>query len=144
VEYNAADSRIRHGPALQALRSVCLRDDGLWGTVSATSIAHFAGPERPSGGWRIHGPALDACLFAVGYLAWALKPGPTIPAGVDRLLVGRFPHPREDCFVHVRPNPAGEPGEKFDFSLYGSDGAVLMEAVGYRVARLAPSPETTR
>jgi hypothetical protein len=134
--YNSG-GRFHHGPAFQSLRRFSLTEDGLWGTVVAPAVVEVGGMSRPAVGWRVHPAVLDACFYATACLAWSRRQVHSIPAGIDRLTVGRFPLPREDCLVHVVAREQTEESGCFDFRLYGADGTTLIDAQGYRIARLA-------
>ncbi len=142
LTYNDAGSRFHHGPAFQSLRRFRLTDDGLWGAVIAPAVVEVGGTGRPAVGWRIHLSVLDACFYATACLSWSLRPGHSIPAGVDQLVVGRFPLPREDCLVHVVAGEQTDTSGRFDFRLYGADGEALLDARGYRIARIAAMAPT--
>ncbi len=136
-DYDAPGLRFHHGPAFQCLRRFRIAGRGLVGEIVAPAIVEIGGTGRPAHGWRLHPAVLDACFYATACLAWALEPGHTIPAGIDELFVGRFPRPREDCTVHVAAGEQTGEGGRFDFRLFGADGETLMDAKGYRVARIA-------
>ncbi|MDE3054940.1 MAG: polyketide synthase dehydratase domain-containing protein, partial [Gemmatimonadota bacterium] len=140
-DYDAPGMRFHHGPAFHCLRRFQITERGLRGEIVAPAIVEIGGTGRPASGWRLHPAVLDACFYATACLAWALDPGHSIPAGIDELYVGRFPRPREDCTVHVVAGEQTEQGGRFDFRLYGADGETLMDAKGYRIARIAaPAP----
>lgn len=137
VTYPDRGSRLYHGPALRALRKVLLGDGELWGQITAPATVELAGPGRSTVDWRIPCAAMDACLYAVGYLAYAaLEPSQTVPVAVEELRVGRSPYPRESCRVHVRSLGHNESRARFEFRLYGGNGDLLLEALGYEVAWL--------
>ena len=137
LAYDDATLRFYHGPAFQCLRRFHLTERGLQGEIVAPAIVEVGGTGRPAVGWRLHLAVLDACFYATACLAWALDPGHSIPAGIDELYVGRFPMPREDCVVQVVAGEQTDEMGRFDFRLYGADGETLMDARGYRIARIA-------
>ena len=86
---------------------------------------------------------MDSCLFAVGALAWdRVAAGTALPVRFGRLEVGRLPSPGEACEVHVRLLSHSNGRACFDFTLYGVDGDVLLNAVDYEVAWLQQSGST--
>ncbi|MHB1861430.1 MAG: SDR family NAD(P)-dependent oxidoreductase [Gemmatimonadaceae bacterium] len=137
LAYDDSGLRFYHGPAFQCLRRFHLTERGLRGAIVAPAIVEMGGTGRPAVGWRLHLAVLDACFYATACLAWALDPGHSIPAGIDELFIGRFPMPREDCVVQVVAGEQTDEMGRFDFRLYGADGQTLMDAKGYRIARIA-------
>ncbi len=125
------------GWPFQRLRKVTLTDDGLIGKIAAPALIELAGTGRDLRGWQIPCAAMDSCLFAVGALAWQrVAPGTALPIRIGRLEVGRLPSPGEACEVHVRLLSHGNDRACFDFTLYGVDGDVLLNACDYEVAWL--------
>ncbi|MCE7873362.1 SDR family NAD(P)-dependent oxidoreductase [bacterium CPR1] len=137
VAYLERGARLYHGPAFRSLRKVLLDGQELWGQVTAPAVVELAGAGRATVGWRLPCAALDGCLYAVGWLAWALlEPSQAVPAAIAELKVGRFPFPREACLVHVRFLGKKEGRACFDFCLYGANKDRLLEASGYELAWL--------
>ena len=143
VKYASAQSRFYHGPALQALRRTCFENGDMWGVITAPTVVELAGSQRASSGWKIHCAVLDACLYAVGFMAWTIEPDPSIPLAMEELWVGRFPAPREDCLVRVTPRGRKDRRGHFDFTVYGANGEPLMEARGYTISWLSPRAPAT-
>jgi acyl transferase domain-containing protein/acyl carrier protein len=137
VQYSNPESRFYHGPAFQALRQFCVEGERLWGRITAPALIELAG-DRPDQGWRLPCAVLDACLYAVGCLAWYLEPGTTVPSGLGELRHYRLPRPREACGVEVRLR--GREGRRahFDFQLVGRDGELLIDGVDYQITWLTP------
>ncbi|MDX1928960.1 MAG: SDR family NAD(P)-dependent oxidoreductase [Pirellulaceae bacterium] len=138
VSYPAADAQFHVGWPLQRLRKIALHEDGLVGKIAAPALIELAGTKRDLRGWRIPSAAMDACLFATGILAWQrVAPGTALPVRISRLEVGRLPSPGEACQVHVRLLTHSHDHARFDFTLYGVDGEMLLNAKDYEVAWLS-------
>jgi NAD(P)-dependent dehydrogenase (short-subunit alcohol dehydrogenase family) len=138
VTYPAADAPFHVGWPLQRLRKVALFENGLVGKVSAPALIELAGTIRDLRGWRIPSAAMDACLFATGILAWQrVAPGTALPVRIRRLEVGRLPSPGEACQVHVQLLSHSQDRACFDFTLYGVDGEMILNAKDYEVAWLS-------
>ncbi len=143
--YPAADSKFYVGWPFQRLRKFTLTDEGLVGRIAAPALIELAGSSRDLRGWQIPCAAMDSCLFAVGVLAWQrVAAGTALPVRFGRLEVGRLPSPGEACEVHTRLVSQSSGRACFDFTLYGIDGDVLLNASEYEVAWLqAPVPVET-
>jgi NAD(P)-dependent dehydrogenase (short-subunit alcohol dehydrogenase family) len=140
VHYPTVDAEFYVGWPLQKLRKVALLDGGLVGKISAPALIELAGVTRSTLGWTIPSAALDACLFAVGILAWQrIAPGSALPVRFGKLQLGRHPNPGEACTVHAVLNSYTADSASFDFSLYGVDEALILDVVDYEVAWLSRS-----
>ena len=138
VSYPAADAQFHVGWPLQRLRKVALHENGLVGKIAAPALIELAGTKRDLRGWRIPSAAMDACLFATGILAWQrVAPGTALPVRIQRLEVGRLPNPGEACQVHVQLLAHSHDRARFDFTLYGVDGEMILNAKDYEVAWLS-------
>ncbi len=148
VAYPAADAQFYVGWPLQKLRKVAIYENYLVGKIAAPALIELAGTKRDLRGWRIPSAAMDACLFATGILAWErVAPGTALPVCIQRLEVGRLPNPGEACQVHVQLLSHGQDRARFDFTLYGVDGDMILNAKEYEVAWLSRAtddqPKTT-
>ncbi|MFN8606516.1 MAG: SDR family NAD(P)-dependent oxidoreductase [Vulcanimicrobiota bacterium] len=132
AEYNPESGRFYHGPAFQVLRQVAVGSAQAWARITAPAPAELA-PGRP-GCWKIPAAVLDACLVAVGWLAWSEQAGYNAPAGLDELLSYRLPAPCEECFLQIQSLG----GDRYDFQLFGREGELLLVVFGYRIHRLRP------
>lgn len=138
VSYPAADAQFHVGWPLQRLRKVALHENGLVGRIAAPALIELAGTKRDLRGWRIPSAAMDACLFATGILAWQrVAPGTALPMRISRLEVGRLPSPGEACQIHVQLLSHSQDRARFDFTLYGVDGEMILNAKDYEVAWLS-------
>ncbi len=136
VQYPQPQESFFVGWPFQRLRQFAVVPGGLIGRISAPALIELAGNRRDLRGWRIPCSAMDACLFATGILAWQLAPGTALPMRMERLEIGRLPTPGEPCQVHVRSLHHEDGQASFDFTLYGVDGDVLLDAKAYLVAWL--------
>ena len=130
AEYNQEHSRFHHGPAFQVLRRVTVSGAQAWACITAPAQAELA-PGR-AGPWKIPAAVLDACLVAVGYLAWEEQAAINAPAGLQELLCYRAPAPREECFLQIQSR--GQ--DHYDFQLFGREGELLLAVFGYHIHRL--------
>lgn len=138
VSYPAADAQFHVGWPLQRLRKVALHENGLIGKIAAPALIELAGTKRDLRGWRIPSAAMDACLFATGILAWQrVSPGTALPVRIQRLEIGRLPSPGEACQVHILLLSHSHDRARFDFTLYGVDGDMILNAKDYEVAWLS-------
>ena len=141
--YPPADAKFHVGWPFQRLRKFALMDDGLIGKIAAPALIELAGTARDLRGWQIPCAAMDSCLFAVGMLAWQrVAAGTALPVRFGRLEVGRLPSPGEACEVHTRLLSHSSGRACFDFTLYGVDGDVLLNATDYEVAWLQMSGQS--
>jgi hypothetical protein len=142
VSYPNVDAQFYVGWPLQRLRKVSLFENGLVGKISAPALIELAGTKRDLRGWRIPSAAMDACLFATGILAWQrVAPGTALPVRIRRLEVGRLPNSGEACQVHVQLLSHTQERACFDFTLYGVDGEMILNAKDYEVAWLSRDGE---
>ena len=138
VAYPAAEAQFHVGWPLQRLRKVALFEKGLVGKISAPALIELAGTKRDLRGWRIPSAAMDACLFATGILAWQrVASGTALPVRMNRLQIGRLPSPGEACQVHVQLLSHSHERALFNFTLYGVDGEMILNAKEYEVAWLS-------
>ena len=128
------------GWPFQRLRRFAILEGGLVGKISAPALIELAGSERDLMGWQSPSAAFDSCLFATGILAWQrVAPGSALPASIGLLTFERLPSPGESLEVHVQLNSAENGRASFDFSLYGVDGSLILNAQDYQVAWLSSS-----
>ncbi|MFO1064471.1 MAG: SDR family NAD(P)-dependent oxidoreductase [Pirellulales bacterium] len=133
------------GPALRRLRGFVLTEQGIVGKIAAPALIELAGGARDVGGWVSPSAALDACLFTVGILAWhKIAPGTALPARIAELRLGRMPFAGEICEVHARLISSDHNRAAFDFTLYGVDGAVIVDVRGYEAAWVAAAAASQR
>ncbi len=141
AQYPAPGSKFYVGWPLQRLKKVALVEGGIVGNISAPALVELAGGGRDVIGWRIPSAALDACLFAVGMLAWQqVAAGTALPVRMGQLRLGRLPTPGEACQVHAQLIGSGNDRATFNFTLYGVDESVLVDVVDYEVAWLSSEP----
>jgi hypothetical protein len=147
--YPDADAEFYVGWSLQRLRRFATGKGKAVGWISAPALIELAGSGRSVEGWCIPSAAMDACLFATGILAWEqVAPGSALPVKIAQLKIGRLPHPGEACEVHIalkesRVLSNGRQIARFDFTLYGVDGAVVLDAQGYEVQWMGNSGEAS-
>jgi hypothetical protein len=132
------DAIMYHGPHLRCLKQVACQYDGGFGQIVAPAIEELGG-SRTSRGWIVPAAVLDACLYACGtfaYLMFAKRV--EIPAGMDRLRLGRQPRATEVCVVRMLFRGHDARGSRYDFNLFGDDGECLLAVEGYRTTAISP------
>jgi acyl transferase domain-containing protein/acyl carrier protein/NAD(P)-dependent dehydrogenase (short-subunit alcohol dehydrogenase family) len=133
--YPPPDAPFFVGPAFRVLKRIAILDDKAYGVIQAPSLIELAGNKRDVTGWRTPSALLDACLFATGVLAWNhVRPGINLPVRFDEIMIHKMPKPGESCWLETRCVGIDDRSARFDFSLWGSDGRLVLEAVGYRTA----------
>jgi hypothetical protein len=125
------------GPPLQCLRKIRVGQDRAHGKIIAPALIELSGPDRPVDGWLVPSAALDACLFATGWLCWArVQPGATLPVRFGAVELGRLPYPGEECVVETRFLRREERFAVFAFTLLGADRSELIRVQDYYIAWL--------
>jgi hypothetical protein len=138
IEYADRGSKFYLGPPLRACKKILAGDGVLWGRIYPPMLQELAGRRRSADGWLVPSAALDACLYAVGLLAWMqVQPGASLPFRFGRIALGRLPHPGEACLVECRFLRREGRYADFDFTLFGSDGEVILDVSEYRIVYLA-------
>ncbi len=133
--YPPVDAPFFVGPAFRVLKRIALEGDKAFGIIQAPSLIELAGNKRDVTGWRTPSAILDACLFATGVLAWNhVRPGINLPVRFDEIMIHTIPKPGESCWLETRCVDFDNRAANFNFSLWGSDGKLVLEAIGYRTA----------
>jgi hypothetical protein len=133
--YPPSDAPFYVGPAFRVLKRIALVEDRAYGVIQAPSLIELAGNKRDVTGWRTPSALLDACLFATGILAWNhVRPGINLPVRFDEIMIHKMAKPGESCWLETRCVGFDDRSARFDFSLWGSDGRLVLEAIGYRTA----------
>ncbi len=137
AKYPPNDAAFFVGPAFRVLKQVAVDGRNGYGIIQAPSLIELAGNRRDVTGWRTPSAILDACLFATGVLAWNhIRPGINLPVGFREILLHRMPKPGESCRLETRCVRFDDRTAEFNFCLWGSNGEVVVEAVGYFTAWL--------
>ncbi len=127
--YPPAGSEFFVGPAFRVLKQTSLQGDRIYGRIQAPSLIELSGTHRDVTGWRTPSAVLDACLFATGILAWnRVRPGINLPLSFDAIVIHRLPIPGEFCWIESRWVRNDERSAWFDFSVWGSDQTLRLEA----------------
>jgi acyl transferase domain-containing protein len=127
---------MHHGKTLRCLRECCFQYDGGWGKIVAPSLAELAG-DRSDQGWIFPAAVLDACLVGCsGYVWIQFSATAEIPYAFRRLLVLRHPREGETCIMRFFFRGRDEKNCHFDFTLFGDDNSVILQAEGYRTLTL--------
>jgi hypothetical protein len=123
------------GIPLQCLRKVRVEQETARGQIIAPALIELAGSHRAVEGWIVPSAVIDACLYATGLLCWSrTAPGATLPVKLGALVLGRMPHPGEACVVETRFVRRDGRFAVFEFTLFGDDGAALVQVKDYYVA----------
>jgi acyl transferase domain-containing protein len=138
IDYAPRGSKFYLGPPLRACKQIRLGQGVLWGKIYPPMLQELAGQRRSADGWMVPSAALDACLYAVGMLAWTqVQPGPSLPFRFGRVALGRLPHPGEACLVEATFLRQEGRYADFNFTLFGSSGDVILQVNDYRIVYLA-------
>jgi len=127
---------IVHGSPLRCLAQCTYQYDGGWGCIVAPPAAGPAGSRRAES-WIVPIAVLDACLVACGSWAYMQFGRLELPFGFDRLTPVRAPRAGERCVLRLFFRGQDEKQSRFDFTLFGDDGTVVLDAVGYRTVLVA-------
>ncbi|HUG92877.1 MAG TPA: C45 family autoproteolytic acyltransferase/hydrolase [Planctomycetaceae bacterium] len=136
---------IYHGPVFRNLRQINVEGDEGWARLVASPLAELSGRRRPREGWIVPAALLDACFFGCGSYLWIRFDGTVaIPAGIERLVLGRPPRPEENCLLSMRFR--GREGQHglFDCRVTGEDGRMVLHVDGYRNVIVAEEPAHVR
>jgi hypothetical protein len=117
----------------QCLRDFCVADKRLWGRIVAPPPNELR-PDTDQSGWRHPAAVLDACLQACSTLTYVCGGKYHLPHTIGRLHLGCAPATGESCIVLVRFREERDERTHFDFTLYGEDRRVILDAVDYRAA----------
>ncbi len=129
------DAPIFHGPRLRCLKQVGFQYDGGFGQIVAPAMDELGGPRK--GRWIVPAAMLDACMVACGTFAYCMfAKRIEIPAGIDRLRLGRQPRDGEACVMRMFFRGQSGRIARYDFSLFGDDGQCLLAVDGYRAVGL--------
>jgi len=140
VAYPDEDIVIWHGPEFRCLYQIAVEGDEGWGRLKAPAIGNLGG-SRQGDNWVTPAALLDSSFFACGVFLWVRFPGVVaIPAGIDRIQLGRPPRTGEECIVHMRYR--GREGNQgiFDFDIRGDDGTAIVSLEGYRNVIVSEAP----
>jgi hypothetical protein len=137
----AVQRMIWHGPPLQCLKQVSVADDTLWGRILAPPSTELCPSQRKTA-WQLPSAVLDACLLSCSILTYVRKGPFHLPQAVTKLQFGRGPAAGENCLVVVRFRNEREDRVTFDFTLFGEDQRVILDAQGYHAAFIA-TPQGT-
>jgi hypothetical protein len=129
---------IFHGPKFRALKKLAFQYDGGFGQIVAPPTDELGGA-RPGKSWSVPAAALDSSLVAAGAFAYYMfAKRVEIPAGADRLLLGRLPRSGEVCTLRMFFRGQDAQQSRYDFKLFGDDGQVILAMDGYRAAMISP------
>jgi hypothetical protein len=127
-----------HGAAFRGLSEVSVSTGE---RHQAEIVAPSSGALRPGrpDNWHVPAAALDNCLQACGVVTRARFGVAALPLGFGRLRVGRPPLAGERCRAWVSLLGRTDDEIRFDLSLIGCDGALLVEIEDY-LAKILGEP----
>jgi acyl transferase domain-containing protein/acyl carrier protein/NAD(P)-dependent dehydrogenase (short-subunit alcohol dehydrogenase family) len=121
-----------HGQPLRVLKQYSCQYDGAFGQIAAPSPRGLAGPRSPEG-WLLPLAVLDACVYSCGNFIFLQFAGALeVPHGFDHLQLARLPREGENCTLRLYFRGRQRRHSRFDFTLFGADGSVILAAKGYR------------
>lgn len=129
---------IYHGDDLRTLQDIAMEGAESWGRLIAPDPADLGG-KRQGNRWLVSMSLLDGCFYAAGVALWFQEQGAvSVPARMEQLRLGRrLPKPGERCLVHVVNRGREENLATFDFTLFGEDNQILLQAVGHTMMIVA-------
>ena len=138
IEYVDPDGLIYHGPELQELREIADDGETIFGRIASSAPVQLFGGSRARG-FTVPCSTMDACLYAVGYVAWHRHQKPSLPVRFDQIEFGRLPDPGEPCLVRIQQTNLSDSGAVWNFQLQGHNGDRLLTVTGYRIGWLKTS-----
>jgi hypothetical protein len=129
---------IYHGQPLRCLKAYSHGGDGAWAKIVAPPLSELAGG-RPTEGWIVPSAALDACLYACGMYVFLQFGQIDVAHGFDRLRLGHLPREGETCIARLYFKRQLDRHSWFDFTLFGDDNRVIVEAEGFRSVNVIPA-----
>ena len=139
MQYPDSKITVQHGPKFRCLKNLFCQHDGGFGQLVAPPIEELAG-RRSTDGWHLPPAVLDGCLVACSTYSYVmLEQRVEIPQGFDRLRFFDLPNPGEDCIVRMYVRGSEARVTRYDFTLFGADQRVLLEAQGYQSVNLNAS-----
>ena len=102
------------------------------GKIVAQSSENLGGMRQ--GAWQVPVAELDACLVACGGYALKKLGMLALPRRFDLLRFFRQPIDGELCLVHFCYRGREDVLFRFDFVLFGADGAAILQAEGFGAA----------
>lgn len=133
AEFNyPEDVILYHGDVFRALKDYVVEDNHVWSKIEALDVNKLAGL-REGETWLIPASVIDAAFYTCGihvreYIPHVAK----IPKSIHRLLLGRFPCTGEQLMAFATCRQLEEKRGVYDFTIYGEDGSVIVEAEGYQ------------
>jgi NAD(P)-dependent dehydrogenase (short-subunit alcohol dehydrogenase family) len=133
----AEDGLLYHGEPLRCLKEFWYQYDGGWGKIVVPPAAEWTGT-RPTQGWISSVPMLDACVVTCGSFVFVQFGGALeVPYRFDRLRFGRPPREGETCILRIYFCGRKGRSSRFDFTLFGDNDDVLLQAEGYQTVLIA-------
>ncbi len=133
----AEDGLLYHGSPLRCLKEFWYQYDGGWGKILVPPAAELAGA-RPVEGWINSVAVLDACVVTCGSFVFVQFGGALeVPYRFDRLRFGRPPREGETCILRIYFRGRQGRHSRFDFTLFGDNNDVLLQAEGYQTVLIA-------
>ncbi len=133
----AEDGLMYHGAPMRCLKEFWHQYDGSWGKILVPPVTELAGA-RPAEGWIGSIGVLDACVVTCGSFVFVQFGGALeVPFRFDRLQFGRPPREGETCILRVYFRGRQPRHSRFDFTLFGPGGDVLLQADGYQTVLIA-------
>jgi NAD(P)-dependent dehydrogenase (short-subunit alcohol dehydrogenase family) len=126
------DSAVYHGPALRGATGIACNRAGGWGRIASLPLADLVGASRADR-WTIPSCVLDNALYACGIHLWMHGEGAiSLPKSIGRLRFGRAPRAGESCLVRFVCRDIAVDAARYDFTVVGDDGALIVAAEDYR------------
>ncbi len=126
------DGPLIHGPSFRCLKELAFSEKGGAGKIVAQAAEKVGGVRQ--GAWLIPVAELDACLVACGGYALKILGMLALPKRFDLLRFFRQPIDGELCLIHFCYRGREDVLLRFDFDLFGADGAAILQVKGFGAA----------
>ena len=133
------DAPMWHGGSFRTLKGLFFDRSGGWANLTAPLAADVAAP-RGDRGWSVPVALLDGCIVACAVYSYVLcNQRVEVPLGWERLQLAAQPRAREICTARLWFRDQDPEYSRYDLTLAGDDGRLLLAIDGLRLAVL-PTP----
>ncbi len=132
MTYPESNALMYHGPSLRLLQRMSITEAGTFGQIRLPKTNALVGT-RDASRWLTPSAAIDACYYACGIHTWfTSEQGVSVPHSLRSIRFGRSPRADELTVVQIVCREMSNSFGEFDFTQFGDDGSVILQASGYR------------